>query len=402
MQSKVRNILIGVGLILTAFLLVSYTRWPIETPLSQVLSPRDNYYVQTEKLVYEVLGDLVNIRELNGTSEVKIQIVTVEWTKENWGRKTTEAEIAQLKIEEEIYKALFIIPEDYDLLAKKEQEAGSILAALAGDTLYFVSDYFDPYDEVNAKETIAHEVAHLLQSINFEIEESVKLDATLAQGAIIEGEAEVTKAQYLELVLNKSVDKDSFPVGNRTISVDEFFWLKWVAPGIFGFEFVEILYSEGGWTRVNEAFIDIPKSMEQIMHPEKYSVEDEYLDFEEEMIDDWKLERSDRFGELFIVLFLTRHIPIDDARIAAEGWSGDNFVYFKKNDDYFFEWKTIWDTPTDADQFIGALESLFGSMETEEIGPKIWKINEEYLKVNRSNWNVTIVGSSNYEALENP
>jgi len=401
MQSKVRNAVIGIALILTAFLFVSYSRWPVETPLSQVLSPRENYYVQTEKLVHEVVDDLVNIRELNRPNEIKIQIVTVDWTKEHWGRKTNQAEIAQLKIEEEIYKALFIVPENFDLLAKKEQEAGSILAALAGDTLYFVSDYFDPYNEVNAKETIAHEVAHLLQSINFEIEESVDLDATLAQGALVEGEAEVAKARYLELVLNKNVDKDSFPVGNRTINVDEFFWLKWVAPGIFGIEFVEILYEEGGWSRVNEAFIDVPKSMEQIIHPEKYSIKEEYLDFEVEMIEDWKLERSDRFGELFTLLFLARHIPIDDARIAAEGWGGDHFVYFKKNNDYFFEWKTVWDSLSDTDEFMRALENLFGSVEAEEIAPKIWKVNEEYLKVNSSDWNVTIVGSSNYEALIN-
>jgi hypothetical protein len=401
MQSKKRNAIIGIVLISTAFLLVSYTRWPIETPLSQILSPRETYYVQTEKLVYEVADDLMNIRELNGPNEIKIQIVNVEWTKENWGRKTNQAEINQLKIEEEIYKHLFIVPKDFDLLAQKEQEAGSILAALWGDTLYFVSDYFDPYNEVNAKETIAHEMAHLLQSINFKIGQSVKLDATLARGALVEGEAEVTKAQYLELVLNKRVDKDSFPVGNQTISVDEFFWLKWVAPGIFGIEFVEMLYREGGWIQVNNAFIDVPKTMEQIIHPEKYTVKENYLDFEEEMVEDWDLERSDRFGELFIILFLARHIPVDEARVAAQGWGGDNFAYYKKHNEYFFEWKTTWDTTTDADQFINALESLFGSIEAKEIAPKIWKINEEYLKIKNNNWNVTIIGSSNYETLEN-
>jgi hypothetical protein len=381
---------------------MSYTRWPIETPLSQILVPRENYYVQTEKLVYEVTEDLVELRELNGPNEIKIQIVNVEWTKENWGRKTNQAEITQLKIEEEIYKRLFIVPNDFDLLAKKEQEAGSILAALWGDTLYFVSDYFNPYNEVYAKEAIVHEVAHLLQSINFKLELSVKLDATLARAALVEGEAEVTKAKYLELALNKRINKDSFPAGNQTISVDEFFWLKWTAPGIFGIEFVEMLYKEGGWSQVNQAFIELPKTMEQIMHPEKYSLEEEYLDFEKEKVEDWNLESNDRFGELFIVLFLARHIPIDDAIIAAEGWGGDNFAYYKKNNQYFFEWTTAWDTPTDANQFITALKSLLGSIEAKEITPKIWKINEEYLKINGNNWNVTIVGSSKYEILENP
>ncbi len=259
-----------------------------------------------------------------------------------------------------------------------------------------MSDYFDPYNEVAAKEAIAHELAHLLQSINFKIGRPVKLDASLARGALVEGEAEVAKAQYLKLILNKMVTKDSFPMGNQTINVDEFFWLKWIAPGIFGIEFVEMLYSQGGWNRINEAFNDFPKTMEQIMHPQKYLAKEEYLHIEEEKLEDWHLKRSDRLGELFMVLFLARHIPIEDAKIAAEGWGGDNFAYYKKTDEYFFEWKTTWDTSIDANQFTTALENLLKSIEAKQIAPKIWKINEEYLKVNSNNWNVTIIGSSNY------
>jgi len=400
MRLKSKLTILGISVILTAFLIASYTRWPIETPLSQYISPRDDYYLQTEKLVYEVMDDLVNLRELNGSDDIKIQIITVDWAKEHWGRKTSNEEIEQLKIEEEIYEALFIVPEEFDLLAKKEQEAGSILAALAGDTLYFVSDYFDPYDEVNAKETIAHETAHLLQSINFEIPEYVDFDATLAQGALIEGEAEVTKAQYLERILKQSVDKAIFPIGNRTMSVDEFFWLKWVAPGIFGIEFVETLYKEGGWSMVNEAFIDMPMSMEQIMHPEKYSAEEGYLEFEVEAIEDWTLKRNDRLGELFITLFLSRHLPIDDARTAAEGWGGDRFAYFTRDADYLFKWQTSWDTLTDTNEFHSALERLLQSLEADEIMPQLWKIGEDYLRIDCRSLNVTITGASYYEAVE--
>jgi hypothetical protein len=401
MQSKARNAIILAVLILTAFLIVSYARWPIETPLSNIISPRETYYAQTQKLVYEVADDLVNIRELTGPDEIKIQIVDVEWTKENWGRKTSQTEINQLKTEEQIYKHLFIVPQDFDLLAQKEQEAGSILAALWGDALYFVSDYFDPYNEAKAKETIAHELAHLLQSINFKLEQPTNLDASLARGALVEGEAEVTKNQYLELILNKNVNKDSFPVGDRSISVDEFFWLKWTSPGIFGIEFIEKLYNDGGWARVDQAFNDIPKTMEQIMHPEKYSTKEEHQDLEAEKIEDWDLKTSDRMGELFILLFLARHIPIDDATVAAAGWSTDNFAYYQKQNEYFYEWKTQWDTPTDANQFTNALESLFRSIQAQEIAPQSWKINGEYLKINYNNYNVTIFGSSNYEIIEN-
>lgn len=399
MHSKAKFAIIGICVIFTACILVSYTRWPIETPISKYISPREDYYLKTEKMVNEVVTDLVKIKMLNGPSEIKIRIITVDWAKQHWGRELNEAEIEKIKIEEDIYKALFLVPEDFDLLEKKVQEAGSILAALAGDTLYFVREYFDPYKEVNAKECIAHEVAHLLQSINFEIEEPVDFDSKLAKNALLEGEAEVTKAQYLELIFNKVVEKYNFPAGDRTLGVDEFFWLKWVAPGIFGIEFVETLYAEGGWSMVNEAFIDMPGAMEQIMHPEKYLAREGYFEFSVEEIEGWELERSDRFGELFIVLFLARHIPIDEAKIAAEGWGGDKFAYYERNNDYLFEWKTSWDTFTDKEEFITALERLLRSIEAEEIAPQLWKTNEHYMMIDVNNLNVTIIGASEYEAI---
>ncbi len=400
MHSKTKYAIIGISVILAAFVLVSYTRWPIDTPLSQYINPRGDYYLTTEKMVYEVIGDLSKIRRLNGPNQIKIQIVTVEWTKEHWGREISQSEIEQIKMEEEIYKALFLVPQDYDLVEKKVQEAGYILAALAGDTLYFVSDYFDPYNEVAAKECVAHECAHLLQSVNFVMEEPVDLDAKLAKNALIEGEAEVQKAKYMEFAFNKTVEKSQFPTGNRILDVDEFFWLKWVTPGMFGIEFVDTLYALGGWSMVNEVFTNMPDSMEQVMHPDKYLSNEVYTEPETEEIEGWKLEKSDRFGELFISLFLSRHIPIDEARIAAEGWNGDKFIYFKKNDDFFYAWKTLWDTTKDKEEFVVGLEKTFQSLGAEKIAPQMWKINGNYVTVEVDNLNVTITSTSNYETLK--
>ena len=86
---------------------------------------------------------MANIRTLNKPDSVKFEIVTVDWVKENWGKKHTEAEIEKIKIEEEIFKAVFLLSENFSLVESKIQQTGYIKAALAGDTLYFVREYFN-------------------------------------------------------------------------------------------------------------------------------------------------------------------------------------------------------------------------------------------------------------------
>ena len=388
-----------ISVFLIAFVIISYTSWPIETPLSRYIAPKDEYYIKIEMMLNEVVSDVANVRMLEKPGSFKFRVVTVDWVKENWGRRSAEAAIEEVKIEEEIYKAIFLIPENFSLVESKVQQAGYIMAALAGDTLYFVREYFDPYNEEVAKETVAHEVAHLLQSINFNVEESAEFDTRHAKNALIEGDAEVTKAKYLIYKFNKSVEKSTLPSGNGTITERDALWLLWVAPGMYGIEFVETLYEEGGWDKVNEAFNILPASMEQIMHPEKYLAREGVVDVEPESIEDWELIRSDRFGEHFIMLVLARHIPADQAKLAAEGWAGDRFSYYKKNGDYLFLWKTFWDSLTDRDEYLSALRGLLSSIQGGEIAPYYWRTYHGYLKVKVDDLSVTIIAASKPYAL---
>jgi len=381
------------------FILVTYTSWPTETPLSGYLVPEDKYYAKTEAMLDEVVADVAEIRMLNKPDCVEFRVVTLDWVKENWGKRSVEANMGEVKIEEEIFRALFLIPENFSLSESKIQQAGYMMAALAGSTLYFVREYFDPYNEERARETVAHEIAHLLQSTNFKIEEPTEFDAKQVKNALIEGDAEVTKARYLLLRLSRNVEKSSLPSGNRTLTESDALWLLWVAPGIYGIEFVETLYEEGGWDKVNEAFDHLPISMEQIMHPEKYLAGEGIVDFELRTIGEWELRKSDRFGELFILLVLARHIPVDEARFAAEGWAGDKFSYYRKNNDQLFLWKIFWDSPVDRDEFLAALEKMLRSVESEEIAPCYWRTYNGYLIVEPSDLSVTIIGASEVAAL---
>ena len=388
-----------VGVFIIIFLLVSYTSWPLETPLSRYIAPKDEYTKTTEMLLDEVVKDVARIRMLDSPDSINFKVVTMDWVKENWGRKSAEAVIEEVRIEEAIYRALYLIPENFSLVEIKVRQAGTIMAAVAGDTLYFVREYFDPYDEESARELLAHELTHILQGINFRIEEPSEFGAKQAKNALIEGDAEFTKESYIMYKFKRSAEESFFlPSGNGTLRDTDALWQLWVAPGIYGREFVRALYEEGGWDRVNEAYHNMPMSMEQIMHPEKYLIGEGFAPVEIESIEGWELKRSDRFGEHFIIIVLARHIPIERAKIAAEGWAGDGFTYYKMDGDYLFLWKIVWDSPADRGEFLSAFRELISSIEGEELAPNCYRTYYGYLMVEVGDLSVTITGASKPDA----
>ena len=394
---------VGVGVFIITFLLVSYTSWPIETPLSRYIAPKDEYKRKTEMMLDEVVKDVAKIRMLDAPDSINFKVVTMDWVKENWGRKSAESVIEEVMLEEEIYRALYLVPENFSLVEIKVRQAGTIMAAVAGDTLYFVREYFDPYDEESAKELLAHEITHMLQGINFQIEEPDEFDEKQAKNALIEGDAEFTKENYIIYKFKRSAEKSfSLPSGNGTLRDIDALWQLWVAPGIYGHEFVRALYEAGGWDCVNEVFHDMPVSTEQIMHPEKYLIGEGFVDVELESIEGWDLKRSDRFGEHFIMIVLARHIPIEEARLAAEGWAGDRLAYYKMNDDYLFLWKIVWDSPLDRGEFLSAFRELLSSIEGEELAQNYYRTYYGYLMVEVGDLSVSIIGASKPDSLVSP
>jgi hypothetical protein len=385
----------GVCIFAIAFLLVSYTSWPTDTPLSRYISPKDEYTKKTEMMLNQVADDVSKIRMLDAPDSIPFKVVTIDWVKENWGRMSTEAEIEEVRLEEEIYRALYLIPENFSLVELKIQEVGTIMAAVAGDTVYFVREYFDPCDEESAKELLAHEITHMLQGTAFQVEEPSEFDAIQAKNALMEGDAEFTKENYIMYKFNRS-DEPSFtlPSGNNTLRDIDALWQLWVAPGIYGREFVRALYETGGWNEVNEAYHNLPASTEQIIHPEKYLIGEGYVSVELESVEGWDLKRSERFGEHFIWMVLARHIPVDDAKTAAEGWAGDRLAYYKMNGDYLFLWEIVWDSLTDRDEFLSAYGELLRSIGSEELAQEYYRTYYGYLMIEVTDLSVSIIGTS--------
>ncbi len=151
-------------------------------------------------------------------------------------------------------------------------------------------------------------------------------------------------------------------------------------PYVEGLNFVEYLYDSGGWEAVESAYVNLPITTEQILHPEKYLNAEDAIEINDLSLADvldanWVKVMDGSLGEWKTYLVLAHGVNIkaqissEVALEAAAGWGGDQTqIFFNEVDNQFVvssHW--IWDTLIDKDQFYIAfsefLDSRYGTDE---------------------------------------
>lgn len=136
------------------------------------------------------------------------------------------------------------------------------------------------------------------------------------------------------------------------------------------------------------------------MHPQRYLIGEGPVEVDVPPIaGDWVVAKTDRFGEHFVFVVLNTHIAREDAAMAAEGWGGDNFTYYKWGDDYLFTWGIAWDTERDAAEFTRSFAEMMDRLSAEEIEPSLWKVQERYVYLKKSMGATLLIGSSVIEEV---
>ncbi len=225
---------------------------------------------------------------------------------------------------------------------------------------------------------IIHELTHALDDQHFNIEGNMERlmeadsdDAQLAYQSLLEGNATRTMNDYtyaaigLDPAQTQGMAETNLAVAEGLMNYDPFLERVLTVPYLKGEEFVRYLYDLGGNDEINEAFLDPPASMEQILHPERYTPNRD----DPSIVDDpdlssalpaWEHEASDTLGELMISLVFELQ-TFDRASSAdiADGWDGDRITTWGgPTGEVAFAWVTVWDDEWEAEEFFDAYRHL--------------------------------------------
>ena len=370
----------------------------------------EEYKILAEQLLNEAREEFEDIRGVS-VREVTLEVVSQSWVTENWGKAYADSEIEEIRIEEKIYKALFMISQDVSLYEARLEWTGMFHAAKWQGKIYVVEENFDVTNEFKAKSTFVHELTHIMQE-SYSLPERTTFDGAKALTSLKEGDA-----TFMADILENQGVVPSFwsvtPDDGTSLSVPLVLLFGDVVqptlpdtiddlnrfPYRYGVEFVKELYAQGGWETVEEAYENPPNTTEQIMHPEKYFAQEDAQTVEAPSITgDWNLKKTDSFGEYFILVMLDNWISETEAEKAAEGWGGDNFTYYERDDDFLFTWNIAWDSKDDAQEFYFAFQEMMDKTSAEKQTGGYWFADERYISI-QWNENSTLIKSSTNETI---
>ena len=378
----------------------SFYYYKIKNLLSEIIFP-DEYRKESEKIFHNVLFNIKEVRGLEPPNNSRLEIVTIDWVKENWGKRQVEISLKEIEIKEEIYKALFLIPENISLKETTIKQSGYVLAATSEGIIYIVREYFNPYDSEKAYEILSHELTHIIQGKYFKTPSLKTHDETQAWLALIEGDAGLTSKKFIEKMKESKIGLSLLFLENyKKNALDEILFF----PYKYGEKFVLFLYNLGEWDKINQAYENIPKSTEQILHTEKYLIYEEPIKVDGVIlnISEWSIVKTETYGEYFLRIMLSNWIDENLSEKAAEGWGGDNFTFYIKENtsNYIFFWKIAWDKEEDALEFYNYFREMMNKTNSIEIIKDVWKYKSRFLSIKISKNEILLIGSNNEEIFK--
>jgi hypothetical protein len=233
--------------------------------------------------------------------------------------------------------------------------------------------FFDP-DKGFGRTIIAHEICHALQDQYFNLGEILEDrmdndDALMAALCVIEGDATWIMGQYMSshlspallLEVPKYMSYDQSTLMNAPYFVSQ----TLLFPYLQGMAFVTEALQRKRPIHLDDIFRNMPRSTEQILHPEKYFVARDNPstfalgDYSDRLGPEWRLAYTNVLGEFAIRVLFEEDLGEREANLAAAGWDGDRYALYRSNTtSYCLYWESVWDTREDAEQFFSSLHDL--------------------------------------------
>lgn len=304
----------------------------------------------------------------------------------------------ELEDELGLYTILGFTPKDFDL---RQFYVDMYTEQIAG--------FYDPEENrmhlieddsaYNNAVTLAHEYTHYLQYNHPDFKEILNHDDDFCDengetcvilDALIEGDATLTESLTdVDSVIGSYKDNAGSSAAESSVfdNAPKFFQDSLLFPYMYGYDFAAYHYMKGGFDQVNDLYINLPQSVEQIMHPEKYLIDlpvNVTLEpFRSMIIDaDFDVVQEDVLNESDIKMILSSgydpewQLSERQASAGADGWGGGSFLYAEKDEKPLFFSKIVWDSVKESEEaekaFIMYLDKRFG----KTVGENTW-VGEE-------------------------
>jgi Zn-dependent peptidase ImmA (M78 family) len=364
----------------------------------------------------EVLRETSELRKLPILRQVGSNALSRPEIERSLVRNLNESESPEeMQASEITLKKLGLVPSDFQLrpfIIKllTEQVAGYYDPKTQE---FYLADWIDLDGQ---KPVMAHELTHALQDQHFNLRRFEKWpkhdsDAELSAHSLIEGDASYLMLQYVlksparQLAFMKSMMTGGADSTEQLDKAPRVLRETLMFPYFQGMTWVTQVYKRGGWDEVSAAYKNLPKSTEQILHPDKYFAGEEprkvsIRDISSSLGKGWRMADNDVEGEWGYYLLLDEFLQSSDvSRKAAEGWGGDRYALFlgpNKTDVVIAE-KTVWDTEQDAheffDAYVGRTTKRYGvePSEMSQSGRRFWKTKEGGVIVEQTGAGVLIL-----------
>jgi hypothetical protein len=232
--------------------------------------------------------------------------------------------------------------------------------------------------------TLAHELTHVLQDQNFDLERLGTLEddaASEAALAVVEGDAEVVADAYRDSLLpadqheaaaeEKKLGKESDVSGVPKALVSFF-----GAPYAAGYMFALAVDESEGQLGLDAALQRPPSSTEQVLDPYLYLEGNEPVKVATPKLDRGakKLDEG-TFGAIAWYLVLSHRLPERQVLDAVDGWGGDRYVVYRAGEKTCVKVSYVGGKPADAAEMAGALRQWGaamppGAVEVSTTGPQ--------------------------------
>lgn len=353
------------------------------------------------------MREAASLRELKFTGEVGMSELS------GWEYGTRASEMAHvlggddLGILGRLASAGGVLPEGTDLTSL----AASFTAISAGATYSPLDKQVLIVDKFRDESLLTHEFTHALQDQYFDLMKLLlvrpyNFDRTESLFAVIEGDAMNVQRRleqgeaYGRLPLEEITRQERERFGDYRREVGAFFPPLLTETFIFryreGARFVEAVRRAHGESGVDELFRRPPASTEQILHPEKYEANEAprevQLNEAAFAATGWQSATSTPLGEIGVRGVLMAGVSEKEATRAAAGWGGDRaFLFERAGSSPLFVWKTVWDKPSDAEEFFKAYNSLLRSRKGAQLIVENLELNSGVQAVWRESGRTTIV-----------